>query len=142
MFSTKMLPMEQQRKTLKTLNCRWTWVAPLVSKWCRCVVEAYRKKSSGANEELILQNAHDLYECKVGKMFDLMHWWYLHKDQPKWETICDQFLEASTKRLRINDVGGYSNSSTPGTPGSPSTFGTLGDVNGDDTPTNEVGGII
>ena len=58
---------------------------------------AYREKQSGANEELILQNGYDLYECKVGKKFHLMHWWYLLKDQPKWETTCDQSLEASSK---------------------------------------------
>ena len=60
-----------------------------------------------------------------------MHWWYLLKDQPKWETMCDKSLKASSKRLRINDVGGYSDSSTLGTPSSP---GTLRNVNSDDTP--------
>jgi len=78
----------------------------------------------------------------VEKKFDLMHWWYLLKDQPKWETMCDKSLEASSKRLRINDVGGYSDSSTPRTPASPSTPSTPENVNNDDTLTNKVGGII
>jgi len=61
------------------------------------VAEVYREKPSGANEDDIIQNAHDLYEIKMGKKFNLMHWWYLLRDQPKWESACDQSLEASSK---------------------------------------------
>jgi len=61
------------------------------------VAEAYREKLSGINEDDITQNAHDLYEFKMGKKFNLMHWWYLLKDQPIWESACDQSLETSSK---------------------------------------------
>jgi len=43
---------------------------------------------------------------------------------------------------RINDGGRYSNNSFPGTPARPSTPGTPGNVDSDDNPTTEVGGII
>ena len=71
------------KKASKMLNFSWNRATPLVSKWQGCVVEAYRKKPSGSNEELINQNAHEFYEVKMGKKFDIMHWWYLLKDQPK-----------------------------------------------------------
>ena len=96
----------------------------------------------GQIEDDILQNVHDSYEIKVGEKFNLMHWWYLLKDQPKWETTCDQSFEPSSKHLRINKLGGHSNTSSLGTPGTPSSFGTPINVDSDDTPTNEVGGII
>jgi len=48
-------------------------------------------------------------------------------------------LEVSSKRLRINEVGGHSDNSSPGTPSTPSTPVNL---DSDDTPTIEVGGII
>jgi len=41
------------------------------------VAKAYREKPSGANEDDIIQNDHDIYEIKMGKKFNLMHWWYL-----------------------------------------------------------------
>jgi len=47
------------------------------------VAEAYREKPSAANEDDIIQNAHDLYEIKMDKKFNLMHWRYLLRDQPK-----------------------------------------------------------
>ena len=97
--------------------------------------EAYREKPSGANEDDIIQNAHDLYELKIGKKFNLMHLWYLLRDQPKWKSACDQSLEASSKRLRINELGGYSESTSPGTPSIPTTPINL---DSDDTPTVEV----
>jgi len=75
-------PSGSVKKPPKILNSHWNQTAPLVAKWSRCVAEAYRKKSSGANEDDILQNAHDLYELKMGKKFNLMHWWYLLRDQP------------------------------------------------------------
>ena len=43
------------------------------------------------------------------------------------------------KRLRINDLGGHSKSSSPGTP---STRTTAINLDSDDTPTFEVGGIV
>ena len=78
----------------------------------------------------------------MGKKFNLIHWWYLLRDQPKWESACDQSIEASLKRLRINELGGHSNTSSPKTRRTPSTLGTPINLDSDDTPTNEVGGII
>ena len=68
------------KKPPKTLNSRHNQAAPLVSKWCWCVTEAYREKPSGTNDDDITQNDHDLYEIKMGKKFNLMHWWCLLKD--------------------------------------------------------------
>ena len=50
-------------------------------------------------------------------------------------------FESSSKRLRINDLGGHSDIS-PGTPGTSSTPSTPSNVNSYDTPTTEVCGII
>jgi len=88
------------------------------------MADAYRENSSGANEELIFQNAHARL-----------------KDQPMIND-CDQLLEASSKRLMINDLSGYSDSSTPRTPSRFSTPSTPINVDSDDTPTTEIGGII
>jgi len=76
----------------------------------------------------------------MGKKFNVMHWRYLLRDQPKLESACDQSLEASLKRLRINELGGHSDTSSPEK--TPSTLGTPINLDSDDTPTTEVGGII
>ena len=127
------------KKPPKTLNSRWNRGIPLVSKWSGCVAQAYRDKPSGTNEEDIIQNAQDLYEFKTGKKFNLMHWWVLLKDEPKWDSVCDQSLQASSKRLRTLECGGHSETSFPGTPSTPNTPINL---DSDDTPTFEVGGIV
>ena len=93
----------------------------------------------GKNENDIIQNAHDLYEIKMGKKYNLMHWWYLLREQPRWESACGQALEASSKRLRINELVGHSESSSPRTPSTPTTPINL---DSDDIPTFEAGGII
>ena len=113
-----------------------------MSKWCRFAAKAYQEKPSGANDDDILQNAHDSYKIKVGKKFNLMHWSYLFGDQPKWESAGDQAFEPSLKCLRINELGVHSDNSSPETPETPSTPGTPVNVNSDDTPTTEVGGIM
>jgi len=69
------------------------------------VAQAYRANLIGANEDDIIQNVQDLNATMVDKPFDLIHWWVLLKDQPKWETFCDQSAKASVKRLRVNDGG-------------------------------------
>ena len=90
-------PSDATKKPPKTLNSRWNRAAPLVLKWCGCVAKVYREMPSGTNEDDTLQNAHNLYEIKMEKKFNLMHWWYLLQDQPKWESACDQSLESSSK---------------------------------------------
>ena len=75
----------------------------------------------------------------VGKPFDLMHWWVLLKDQPKWGVNCDQSTDVASKCLRINEVGGYSESETSGSPSTPDTPTTPAS---EDTPTEEVGELI
>jgi len=76
-------PTESAKKPAKTLNSRWNRAAPLVSKFTGSVGEAYRDKPSGTNEDDVIQRAHDIYEFRMGKRFNLMHWWHLLKDQPK-----------------------------------------------------------
>jgi len=101
----------------------------MVSKWCGSVGEAYRTNPSKANKDTIMQLAHELYQNKVGKRSDFMHWWLLLKDVPKWETLCDEGVEVASKRLRVNEIGVYSDSPYPGTPstsGTPSTLITPG----------------
>jgi len=60
----------------------------------------------------------------------------LLKDQPKWETFYNQSAEASSKQLRVTEVGAYSESDNPGTPTTPATAANEG------TPTEVVGGLI
>lgn len=83
------------------------------------MAQEYREKASGENKENVIQNAQDLYVRMVGKPFDLIHWWALLKDQPKWETFSVQSTEASSKWLRINEVGSYSESVSLANPAPP-----------------------
>jgi len=78
----------------------------------------------------------------VGKRFDLMHWWLLLKGVPKWETLCDEGVEVAFKRLRVNKMRAYFDSSsldTASTLGTPSTLITPGS---EDTPNEEGGGLL
>ena len=97
---------------------------------------------SGANEDSIMQLAHANYQTKVGKTFDLMHWWLLLKDVPKWETGCDESIEVAGKRLRVNEMGAYSETSSPGTPTTPGTPSTPVTPGSDGTPIEEGGGLL
>jgi len=114
----------------------------LVSKWCGSVGGAYRTNPSGANEDTIMQLAHELYLNKVGKRFDLMHWLLLLKDIPKWETLCDESVQVASKRLRVNEMGAYFDSSFPGNPSTPNTPSTLMTPGSEDTPNEEGDGLL
>jgi len=91
----------------------------LLSKCFGFVGKAYQTNPSGANEDTIMQLAHQLYEDKMEKRFELMHWWLLLKDVPKWETLCNESAEVASKRLRVNEIGAYCDSSSPYTPSTP-----------------------
>ena len=127
------------KRGVKLCNSRWNRAAPLVSKWTACVGQAYRANPSGGNEDDIMQKAQDLYVDMVGKPFDLMHWWVLLKDQLKWDINCDQSADVASKCLRINEVGGYTESDTSGTSSTPGTSTT---PTSEDIPIEEVAGLI
>ena len=61
-------PDSASKRTGKVCNARWNRAAPLVSKWCACVGQAYRAKPSGANEDDVMQNAQYLYVSMVGSL--------------------------------------------------------------------------
>ena len=88
-----------------------------------------------------MQLAHQLYEHKLGKRFDLRHWWLLLKDAPKWEAFCDRDAEVTSKRLKENETKAYSNMSSPSTPSTPGTSSTPIAPGSEDTPT-EGGGLL
>lgn len=76
-------------RSWKMLNGRWGRCSPLVSKWAGIMLEVECINQSGWNEVMILEVAHKLYKERMGKKFDLKHWYELLKDQPKWRAICD-----------------------------------------------------
>ena len=84
-----------------------------------------------------MQLVHECYHNKVGKTFDLMHWSFLLNDVPKWETMCDEGIEFASKRLRVNDMGVYSNNSSPSTPSTPETPSTPITPGSEDAPNEE-----
>ena len=135
-------PERTTKKTSKICNPRWNQASPLVSKWCGSVGEAYRTNPSGPKENTIKQLACELYEQKVGKRFDLVHGWLLLKDVPKWETLCDEGVEVASKHLRVNKMGAYSDSSSPGTSSTPGTLSTPITPGSEDTPNEEGGGLL
>jgi len=71
-----------------------------------------------------------------------MHWWLLLKDVPKWETVCDEGIEVAYKHLRVNEMGAYSDSSSPDTPSTPRTLSTPITLGSEDTPNEEGGGLL
>jgi len=41
---------------------------------------------NGQNDSMIIEHANKLFTERIGKMFDLDHWYDMVKDQPKWKT--------------------------------------------------------
>ena len=62
-------------------------VLPLVSKWAGIILEVTRTNQSGSNESMSLEKAQNLFTERVGKRFDLDHWYEMLKGQPKWKTF-------------------------------------------------------
>ena len=124
----KYAPDGATKRTEKICNARWNQAALLVSKWYLCVGETYQINLSGENEETTIQLAHELHNQKVHKRFDLIHWWLLLKDIPKWEALCAESAEIASKCLKINEIGTYSDNSIPGTLGTLGTPGTPSNI--------------
>ena len=45
-----------------------------------------RSNHSGWNDSMIMEHAQKLFIERIGKRFDLEHWYEMLKDQPKWKT--------------------------------------------------------
>jgi len=55
---------------------------------------------------------------------------------------CDEGVEVAAKHLRINEMGTYSDSSSPGTPTTPQTPSTPITPGSEDTPNEEGGELL
>ena len=78
---------------------------PLVNKWTGILLEIERLNESGSNEVRILEKAHELYKKRMGKKFELEHWYAMLKYQPKWKKICDPTETGSgSKRSNLDNV--------------------------------------
>ena len=76
-------------RTEKTCNARWNRGYPLVNKWVEIMDEMEHNNMSGSIMENIVNCAHEMFLKSMGKKFELEHWYYLLKDQPKWRTFHD-----------------------------------------------------
>ena len=106
-------PKGGMQRTGKTFTTYWNRCYPLVNKWVRIMDEMERNNVSGSSMEDIVNRAHEMFLKRVGRKFDLEHWYYLLKDQPKWRTFRDTLDGGQSKRSKVNEMGGYSSPSTP-----------------------------
>jgi len=56
--------------------------------------------------------------------------------------LYDNVVKVTSKYLRVNKIGAYSNSSSPGTPGTPNTPFTPIIPESEDIPSEEGGGLL
>ena len=77
------------RCSARTCNGRWLRYCPLVNKWKGILLEIERLNESGSNVVRIIEKAHELYKMRMGKKFELEHWYTMLKDEPKWKKVCD-----------------------------------------------------
>ncbi|XP_059665966.1 uncharacterized protein LOC132311851 isoform X2 [Cornus florida] len=132
---------------------RFSYLHPLVNKFCGCYKTIQDTPSSRFNAEDLIQTAKELYKKQVGVDFKLDHCWYILRNSAKWHNHCNAQQEKqkpnqqTRKRdvvdLDSNELGNSSESvsTTPGSfqnnPSTPSTPGvsTPASANlGDDDP--------
>ena len=89
MYFNEHRPQGSSKRSAKTCNGRWLRCCSLVNKWTGILLEIERLNESGSNEVIILEKAHELYKKRMGKKFELEHWYAMLKDQPKWKKVCD-----------------------------------------------------
>jgi len=82
-------PPGSSRCSARTCNGRWLRCCPLVNKWKGILLEIERLNESGSNVVRIIEKAHELYKMRMSKKFELVHWYAMLKDQPKWKKVCD-----------------------------------------------------
>ncbi|KAK9669415.1 hypothetical protein RND81_13G128000 [Saponaria officinalis] len=74
------------------LGGRFRRIAVGVMKWVGCYEEAQRRKSSGMNEEDVIQEAHKLHN-ETDRKFQFEHAWLLLKKYKKWQEIVGHYVD-------------------------------------------------
>jgi len=96
----------------KTCNARWNRGYPLVNKWVGIMDEMEHNNVSRSSMEDIMNSTHETFLKRMARKFDLEHWYYLLKNQPKWRRFRDTLDGGQSKRQKVNEMGGYSSPST------------------------------
>ena len=63
-------------------------------------MELERSNQSRWNDSMIIEHAKKLFTKRIGKKFDLDHWYDMLKDQPKWKTPHTPTINVSQDRQK------------------------------------------
>ncbi|XP_013745969.2 glutathione S-transferase T3-like [Brassica rapa] len=111
--SPKIAATEQREST----HCkqRWHKINDQVNKFCGSFEAATREKTSGQNENDVLNRAHEIFFTNHRKKFILEHAWKELRNDQKWCATATSKNEGNTKRRKLDEGSQSDNSHAPQT---------------------------
>ncbi|XP_048637633.1 glutathione S-transferase T3-like [Brassica napus] len=82
---------------------RWHKINDQVNKFCRAFEAATRQKTSGQNENDVLNRAHEIFFTNHRKKFILEHAWKELRNDQKWCATVTSKNEGSGKRRKLDE---------------------------------------
>lgn len=105
-------PKIQGGEKRESIQCkqRWQKINDFVSKFCGSYEVATRQKTSGMNENDVLQLAHQIFHNDHKIKFNFQHAWEELRYDQKWCAVASSKMDGSCKKRKCDDGAQSSNS--------------------------------
>jgi len=89
------------RREINQLKIHWSRVKSSITDFNDAWTQIAQMHTSGYSDDMLEEEAQKVYETRFGKRFQLVHWWKILKEEPKW---CALFEEKEKDKNEILDV--------------------------------------
>jgi hypothetical protein len=91
----------KRRREVNQLKVHWSRLKSSITDFNDAWSQIAKVHTSGYSDDMLEEEAQKVYEIRFGKRFQLVHWWKILKEEPKW---CALFEEKEKDKNEIHDV--------------------------------------
>ncbi|KAL6878344.1 hypothetical protein ACP4OV_012514 [Aristida adscensionis] len=84
------------------LKIHWSRLSRTINEFNGYWASVCKMNKSGYSDDQIMEEAQQMYKKKHSKPFQLIHWWKILRNEPKWSTHAAQSEKEKSKRIDVD----------------------------------------
>ncbi|CAD6246298.1 unnamed protein product [Miscanthus lutarioriparius] len=93
---------EHLQRDINQLKIHWTRLNRMITEFNGFFSSVSKVNKSGYSDDMLMDEAQQMYKKKYGKRFALEHWWKKLKKEPKWCASAAQLEKEKSKTVDVD----------------------------------------
>lgn len=95
---------EHLRRDINQLKIHWGRLNRCLTEFNGFYSKVTKVNKSGYSDDMLIEEAQQMYKKKYGKLFTLEHWWKKLRKEPKWCASAAQLEKNKSKIVDVDDT--------------------------------------